>query len=753
MHWWHILLSALAVGVAGAPSYDYTLHEKRGHIPQGWTCSGRLPADVVLPIRIALTQENLDKAEDFLMEVSSPSSKKYGQHWSAKDIAEKFAPSQESVKIVTDWLGKNGIPNERITRSQSLGWLKFHATVAEAENLLKTEYYTYKHQGGKSRIGCTEYHVPERVSRHLDFITPTVHFDTKVSRTVKPLEVNVTNTTNVEKNVTRVADSTLDSNITIVADSKTKNNITIVEDSETNSNITTVEDSETNSNITIVEDSKTDSNITTVGDSETDGNITIVEDYKTDSNLTGTKSAVGVPVQAFKAEEIGAPDSGSLPKKGPSLSSKKVASLVAQKVASILDTCNTRVTIDCLRALYGFGPGISAKPQNSFGIIEFAPQTYLQSDLDLFFSNFSKNQVQRTPILNAINGGAFNTQTKSFNINGEADLDLELGMALVNPQKTTLYQVGDGVQGASFNDFLDALDSSYCTFDGGDDPLQDTRYPGQSPGGFQGPKNCGGFSATKVISSSYVYNEADLTARYERRQCMEYLKLGLAGTTVLFCSGDYGVSGNAKQCIDPVTKRYNSGASGIFNPSFPASCPYVTTVGATQIQPGASVTAPEKACETVIYSGGGFSNVFPIPSYQTNAVQSWFRNHPPPYGADRFNNSQTTRGYPDISANGANIVAAVNGEFTLIYGTSVSTPVVGAIFTLINEARLCSGKSTIGFINPFLYQHPEAFNDITSGSNPGCGTSGFSAVSGWDPVTGLGTPIFQRLLTSFLSMR
>jgi len=37
------------------------------------------------------------------------------------------------------------------------------------------------------------------------------------------------------------------------------------------------------------------------------------------------------------------------------------------------------------------------------------------------------------------------------------------------------------------------------------------------------------------------------------------------------------------------------------------------------------------------------------------------------------------------------------------------------------------------------------FEDITSGSNPGCGTSGFSVVQGWDPVTGFGTPDFLKL--------
>ena len=324
-------------------------------------------------------------------------------------------------------------------------------------------------------------------------------------------------------------------------------------------------------------------------------------------------------------------------------------------------------------------------------------------------------------------------------------------MTLVNPQKVTLYQVGDLVEGASFNNFLDGIDGSYCTADGGDDPLQDAIYPDPFPGGYTGPENCGGFAATKVISTSYGYNEADLTPAYEARQCNEYMKLGLQGTTILYSSGDYGVAGNGGQCIT-ANGSFNDGLSGKFNPAFPSTCPYVTAVGATQILPGAPVTAPEEACEIVIFSGGGFSNVFPLPDYQSSAVKGFFADHPPPYGADRFNNSQATRGYPDISANGANYVVAVDGTFSLIYGTSASTPVVGSIVTLINEARFAIGKGSVGFLNPTLYANPGALNDITSGGNQGCGTAGFTAVAGWDPVTGLGTPNFPKLLALYLTL-
>jgi hypothetical protein len=52
-------------------------------------------------------------------------------------------------------------------------------------------------------------------------------------------------------------------------------------------------------------------------------------------------------------------------------------------------------------------------------------------------------------------------------------------MSLIFPQQVTLFQVGDLVNGGSFNNFLDALDGSYCTFEGGDskDPNIDGQYP------------------------------------------------------------------------------------------------------------------------------------------------------------------------------------------------------------------------------------------------------------------------------------
>jgi tripeptidyl-peptidase-1 len=90
-------------------------------------------------------------------------------------------------------------------------------------------------------------------------------------------------------------------------------------------------------------------------------------------------------------------------------------------------------------------------------------------------------------------------------------------------------------------------------------------------------------------------------------------------------------------------------------------------------------------------------------------------------------------GIPDVAANGDNIAVYKGGKFILEGGTSASSPIFAALVTRINEERIKSGKGPVGFINPVLYQHPGVLNDIVNGTNPGCGTDGFSCAPGWDP--------------------
>lgn len=204
------------------------------------------------------------------------------------------------------------------------------------------------------------------------------------------------------------------------------------------------------------------------------------------------------------------------------------------------------------------------------------------------------------------------------------------------------------------------------------------------------------------------------------------MKLGLQGVSVVLASGDSGVGGR------PGQNGHRNGCLGngtIFNPDYPGTCPYLTTAGSTFIPPGGSATADDEIATTQFSSGGGFSNLYPAPNYQKSAIDTYFRFADPivkayPYystvnnasfGANGGIYNRGGRGYPDVAAVGEKVLTFVNGNPELIGGTSASAPVFAAILTRINEERLAAGKSTIGFVNPVLYAHPEAFHDITSG--------------------------------------
>lgn len=187
------------------------------------------------------------------------------------------------------------------------------------------------------------------------------------------------------------------------------------------------------------------------------------------------------------------------------------------------------------------------------------------------------------------------------------------------------------------------------------------------------------------------------------------MKLGMQGVSILISSGDSGVAGpsfnGSNGCLGP--------NQNIFSPDFPANCPYVTAVGATFLPPGASAQKDQEVAVTRFPSGGGFSNIYPIPSYQQQAVANYFATSNPPYpyytatngtgvGANGGIYNRAGRGYPDVSAVGDNVVIFNMGAPTLIGGTSASSPVFAAVLNRINEERIAVGKKTVGFVNPTL---------------------------------------------------
>ncbi len=87
-----------------------------------------------------------------------------------------------------------------------------------------------------------------------------------------------------------------------------------------------------------------------------------------------------------------------------------------------------------------------------------------------------------------------------------------------------------------------------------------------------------------------------------------------------------------------------------------------------------------------------------------------------------------------------------------VSGTSCSSPTFAGMVSLLNDRRAAVGKSSLGWLNPLIYAHPEIFNNVTAGHNPGCGNAGFYAAAGWNPVTGLGTLNFTAAVALALSL-
>ena len=168
-----LFLFALTVAGLVVPA-THEVHEKRDVLHPRWTRRDRVHPRSVLPMRIGLAQ-NLEDAESYIMDVSDPDSPNFAQYWSLEQVIDTFKPSDETMKTVYDWLTSSGIDASRIVHTDNKGWLAFDATGAEAESLLRTEFYEHHDSvtGGKMPA-CDAYHLPAMIREHIDYVTPGI---------------------------------------------------------------------------------------------------------------------------------------------------------------------------------------------------------------------------------------------------------------------------------------------------------------------------------------------------------------------------------------------------------------------------------------------------------------------------------------------------------------------------------------------------------------------------------------------------
>ncbi|KAJ6490995.1 family S53 protease [Mycena sanguinolenta] len=395
----------------------------------------------------------------------------------------------------------------------------------------------------------------------------------------------------------------------------------------------------------------------------------------------------------------------------PPLSSvpKFVASSPAKRATpganDLPDSCTSNMTPACLQLLYGIPTTPATQKSTTLGVAGFIDEFANQADLTTFLTALRHDINPSTSFALATLDGGQNPQNLS-SAGIEADLDIQYTVGLATGVPVIFISAGDD-NSDGLSGFLDMVLFL----------INDTKRP-------------------DVLTTSYSFQaETDLTLAMATNLCNSYMQLGALGTSLLFSSGDGGVSGGQPQdCFD-------------FVPVFPGTCPFITSVGSTggiNQNPGISEIGSD-------FSSGGFSNYFGIPAYQAAdvaAYMAWLDSLGTIPESGRYNRSG--RGFPDVSAQGENVEIVFQNQFGTVAGTSCSSPTFASVIALLNDELVAAGKHTLGFLNPFLYSSAgrAALNDVMFGDNFGCATDGLFGHAGWDAVTGLGTPNYTALRTA-----
>lgn len=308
-----------------------------------------------------------------------------------------------------------------------------------------------------------------------------------------------------------------------------------------------------------------------------------------------------------------------------------------------------------------------------------------------------------------------------------------LQMGGVGPSSPDVKQVGDAVTGLKAGVEAE-LDIEYINALGAGVSSEFWGFSGNSPDNPQNEpflnwlavvSNTSDDEVPLIFSTSYGEPEDSTTQETADRTNAEFMKAGARGISLLFASGDSGAGCDKDK----------------FVPNWPAGSPYVTGVGGT-------TGVPEKA---VGLASGGFCNRWPVQPWQQDAVSTYLSNASGVPPTKYYNASG--RGFPDIAAQATDFTVVANlVPLPGVAGTSCASPTASGVMALLNDLRLSAGKSSLGFLNPFIYQNAASFNDITEGSNSGCSEGGFPAAKGWDPVTGVGTPNYEKLREAVLAL-
>ncbi|CZR40527.1 uncharacterized protein FPRO_05427 [Fusarium proliferatum ET1] len=364
-----------------------------------------------------------------------------------------------------------------------------------------------------------------------------------------------------------------------------------------------------------------------------------------------------------------------------------------QRVPTGPSNCSNSVCPSQLRTQYNihYSPA-DGKSGSTIAIAGFLNNFPNITDIKAFLTKYDKRNPKLIPSINvaSINKGTLKPPAGGGSLTVEAELDLDYAMAFTGPLPVTFYSVGGhGPKIGQAPNAPVSPDSNEPYAEFFDYVL-----------GLENPP--------KVISISYNDDEKDVPVAYAKHVCDLFAKAATRGISIIGSSGDGGAAGtDGNTCLGV------SGKKRLFVPSFPSSCPWMTSVGATAEYGGA-------------------------------ASYSWV--HKGFYNA-------SGRAQPDISLLGDNYLTLTGGNPSTHDGTSASAPVFAAMIALVNDMRIRAKKPALGFLNRWLYsaKASSVFRDVKDGSETtGCADGDFfetswEALVGWDAATGLGEPDFTKL--------
>ena len=338
-----------------------------------------------------------------------------------------------------------------------------------------------------------------------------------------------------------------------------------------------------------------------------------------------------------------------------------------------------------LATLYGY-PQATGQGE-CVGIIELGGG-FTQTDLQTYFA---KLEVA-TPTVTAVSvDNAQNAPTGDANgPDGEVMLDIEVIGAVAPQANIAVYFAPNTDAG-----FLDAVTTA----------IHDTT------------------NKPSVISISWGSAESTWTAQSMTAMDDAFQAAATLGVTICVASGDNGSGDGVTDGGDHV--------------DFPASSPYALACGGTSLKASGTAITSEVVWNDGSQGGaggGGVSTFFALPTWQSGLQTT---------GADGEVTPLTNRGVPDVAGDadpetGYNV--RIDGTDTVIGGTSAVAPLWSGLLARINQL---TGKS-VGYVQPVLYQNPQALRDITQGNN-----GDFYASTGWDACTGLGSPNGQAVAALF----